>query len=101
MNEREVFEMLQKMDEKLDKIQDNCSQRVMGCAHMISGKASSGFVTWAIGLIALFLLGLGALTTSTKIEQAHQGHALTAIAEQIVGLQSELIEHTKRTEGTK
>ena len=89
MTEHEVFEMFKRIDGKLDTLTNNCLGRVERCAQVHASKASNHFVTWAIGLIALFLLALGGLATSTKVEQVSQRSVLNSVVTDI-----EIVQHT-------
>ena len=98
MTEHEIFKMFERIDKKLDKLTENCMGRVERCAAVHASKASSSFVTWAIGLIALFLLALGGLATSTKVEQVSQRTVLNTVITDIGVVQQTLDDHMKERE---
>lgn len=83
MDDKLIVELFTHIDKKLEAIKTNCERRVEHCTVVHDQKLSSSMFRWVIGILVVALLGIGGVSTSTRIKIAEQELVLLNLKETV------------------
>lgn len=103
MKEETVLELfstvqngLNSIHHKLDDIQKSTDKRRELCYKQIEDKTSNTMFRWVIGIMVVTLLGVGGISTSTRIKVAETASEVEHIKKNIASIEYKLEAHAEK-----